>query len=102
VTVRDGRAAGGRRDMDELGLSTAALGLSGPSRVTRSEQGCCPVHDTVEKAWRHPDFFQHRELLHARLPWARPGSGFTLLFEALVLTFAAAMSISKVGAMTRA
>ncbi|MGH3702616.1 MAG: transposase family protein, partial [Pseudonocardiaceae bacterium] len=117
-----------------MGLFTAALGLSGPWRVTRSEfdagatqldryldfargarfacpakdcaQGCAAVHDTVEKTWRHLDFFQHTALLHARLPrvrcpghgvrqvdvpWARPGSGFTVLFEALVLTFAAAM-----------
>jgi transposase len=130
--------------MDELGLFTAALGLSGPWRVTRSEfdaertqldlylgfdrgarfacpakdcaQGCCPVHDTVDKTWRHLDFFQHRALLHAGLPrvrcpehgvrqvsvpWARPGSGFTLLFEALVLSFAAAMPMAKVAAMTR-
>jgi transposase len=70
----------------------------------------------VDKTWRHRDFFQHRALLHARLPrvrcpehgvrqvsvpWARPGSGFTLLFEALVLSFAAAMPMAKVGAMTR-
>ncbi|HKR48149.1 MAG TPA: ISL3 family transposase [Pseudonocardiaceae bacterium] len=60
--------------------------------------------------------FQHRALLHARLPrmrcpehevrqvsvpWARPGSGFTLLFEALVLSFVAAMPMAKVAAMTR-
>jgi transposase len=130
--------------MDELGLFTAALGLGGSWRVVRSEfdaqatrldlyldfergarfacpakdcaQECCPVHDTVDQAWRHLDFFQHKALLHARLPrvrcpehgvrqvsvpWARPGSGFTLLFEALVLTFAAAMPIAKVAAMTR-
>jgi Ni2+-binding GTPase involved in maturation of urease and hydrogenase len=30
-----------------------------------------------------------------------PGSGFTLLFEALVLSFAAAMPMAKVSAMTR-
>ncbi len=130
--------------MDELGLFTAALGLSGPWRVTRTEfdaeaaqldlhlgfdrgarfgcpakdcaQGGCPVHDTVDKTWRHLDFFQHKALLHARLPrvrcpehgvrqvsvpWARPGSGFTLLFEALVLSFAAAMLVAKVAQMTR-
>jgi transposase len=78
-------------------------------------QVCCPVHDTVDKTWRHLDFFQHKALLHARLPrvrcpehgvrqvsvpWARPGSGFTLLFEALVLSFAAAMPMAKVAAMT--
>jgi transposase len=56
--------------------------------------GGWPVHDTVDKTWRHLDFFQHKALLHARLPrvhcpehgvrqvsvpWARPGPGFTLL-----------------------
>ncbi|MCA1682189.1 MAG: ISL3 family transposase [Actinobacteria bacterium] len=130
--------------MDELSLFTAALGLSGPWRVTRTEFdaertqldlyldfdrgarfGCpakdcahsaCEVHDTTEKTWRHLDFFQHKAFLHARqprvrcsehgvrqvsVPWARPGSGFTLLFEALVLTFAQAMPVSKVADMTR-
>jgi transposase len=61
------------------------------------------VHDIHDKTRRHLDFFQHKAFLHARvprvrcpehgvrlvaLPWARPGSGFTMLFEALVLTFA--------------
>jgi transposase len=35
------------------------------------------------------------------VPWARPGSGFTLLFEAWVLSFATAMPMAKVAAMTR-
>ena len=70
----------------------------------------------MDKTWRHLDFFQHKALLHARLPrvrcpdhgvrqvdvsWARPGSGFTVLFEALVLRFATAMPMAKVAAMTR-
>jgi transposase len=130
--------------MDELGLFTVALGLSGPWRVVRTEfdpeatqldlyldfergarfacpakdcaHGDCSVHDTEAKTWRHLDFFQHKAFLHARLPrvrcpehgvrqvsvpWARPGSGFTLLFEALALSFAAAMPMAKVAAMTR-
>ena len=60
----------------------------------------CPAHDTVKKTWRHLNFFQHQAFLHARVPridcpdhgvrlvavpWARPGSGFTLLFEAFVM-----------------
>ena len=68
----------------------------------------CPVHDTVDKEWRHLDFFQHQAYLHARtprtkcpdcgvrlvdVPWARPGSGFTLLFEALAMTLIAAMPV---------
>ncbi len=59
------------------------------------------VHDTEEKTWRHLDFFQHAAYLTVRVPrckcdehgvkrvpvpWAREGSGFTLLFEAPVMT----------------
>jgi transposase len=79
-------------------------------------QGACVVHDTADKTWRHLDFFQFKAFLHARLPrvrcpehgvrqvevsWARPGSGFSMLFEALALTFAAAMPVAKVAEMTR-
>lgn len=60
----------------------------------------CPVHDTVERRWQHLSFFAHACFLHCAVPriktpdgkvstvvvpWARPGSGFTLLFEALAL-----------------
>jgi transposase len=83
------------------------------------QPGCleqqCPVHDTQDKTWRHLDFFQYQAYLHARVPrvrctthgvhqvpvsWARPGSGFTLLFEALLVTFAAAMPVAKIAAFT--
>ena len=71
----------------------------------------CPVHDTAQETWRHLDFFQHRAFLHARtprvncpacgvrkvaVPWARAGSGFTLLFEAYVLALAKAMPVANV------
>jgi len=74
----------------------------------------CPVHDTAEETWRHLDFFQHKAFLHARVPrvtcadcgvlkvkvpWARPGSGFTLLFEAYVLALAKAMPIANVAGL---
>jgi len=67
-----------------------------------------PVYDTKERTWKHLDFFQYETLLHARVPriecstcgvktvhvpWARPGSGFTLLFEALVLHLAEQMPV---------
>ncbi len=143
MTARDSRVEE-VESVDELGLFTAALGLTAPWRVVRTEfdaegarldlylefgrgarfpcpvkdcvHGGCPVHDTADKTWRHMDFFQHKAFLHARAPrvrcpehgvrqvsvsWARPGSGFTMLFEALVLTFAAAMPVAKVAAMTR-
>lgn len=71
----------------------------------------CPVHDTQEKTWRHLDFFQHQAYLHARVPrvrcpthgvrqvevpWARPGSGFTLLFEALIMAMAPHMTMRAI------
>jgi transposase len=71
----------------------------------------CEVHDTTEKTWRHLDFFQHQAYLTARVPrvrcpehgvrqvelaWARAGSGFTLLFEALVMALVAEMPVRAV------
>ena len=71
----------------------------------------CPVHDTSMQQWRHLDFFQHQAYLHARtpritcpdcgvkqiaVPWARPDSGFTLLFEALTMTLVTHMPVAAV------
>jgi transposase len=85
---------------------------------TRGADFPCPVcgqpakvHDTEEKTWRHLDFFQHAAYLTARVPrckcdvdgvkqvqvpWARPGSGFTILFEALIMTLVQAMPVASV------
>ena len=69
----------------------------------------CPVHDTTEKTWRHLDFFQHQAFLTARVPritctkcgvkqvgvpWARKGSGFSLLFEALAMALITHMPVA--------
>ena len=74
----------------------------------------CTVHDTEQKAWRHLDFFQHQAFLTARVPrvrcpehgvhlvkvaWARPGSGFTLLFEALTMALCQQMPIRAVAGL---
>ncbi|MGH7211425.1 MAG: ISL3 family transposase, partial [Acetobacteraceae bacterium] len=74
----------------------------------------CPTHDTERKTWRHLDFFQHQAYLTARVPrvrcatcgvktvsvpWARPDSGFTLLFEAMVMTMVSAMPVKAVARM---
>ncbi len=71
------------------------------------------AHDTVEKTWRHLNFFQHDAFLTAKVPrvrcdkcgvkllpvpWARPGSGFTLLFEAMIMTLAKAMPVKTIAA----
>ena len=74
----------------------------------------CPVHDTTDKTWRHLDFFQHQAFLTARVPritcagcgvrlvtvpWARPGSGFTLLFEAFAMTLVTHMPVAAAAAL---
>ena len=64
------------------------------SRFHCPEAGCgeeaCPVYDTMERTWRHPDFFRYKAFIYAGVPrvactehgvravpvpWARPGSG---------------------------
>jgi transposase len=61
-----------------------------------------PIHDHVERRWQHLDTCQFRTLLcarvprvrcathgvrTARVPWAEPGSRFTLLFERLAIAW---------------
>jgi len=71
------------------------------------------AHDTELKYWRHLNFFQHEAYLTARVPrvkcnqcgirqvkvpWARSESGFTLLFEAMIMTLAKAMPVKTIAA----
>jgi len=71
------------------------------------------VYDHQERKWRHLNFFQHECYIHAnvprvktdsgkvklvKVPWSRPGSSFTLLFEKDVLKLAQEnMSMSGIG-----
>jgi transposase len=85
------------------------------ARFACPQPGCdereCPVHDTEDKTWRHLNFFQYKAYLHAKVPrvrcpehgvrmvtvsWARPESGFTLLFEALLVALAGSMPMRKI------
>lgn len=71
----------------------------------------CPAHDFADKTWRHLNFFQHHCYLHARVPrtkcpehgvkrievpWARPGSDFTLLFEQVAMSLVKEMPVLAV------
>jgi transposase len=77
-------------------------------------QGLHPVHDTQAKRYRHLNFFQHECFIEVRTPrirlpdgrvvlvepdWAGKLSGFTLLFEALVLTMCRQMPFAAVARM---
>ena len=67
-----------------------------------------PAHDFTEQTWRHLNFFQHHCYIHARVPrvrcpehgvkqvkvpWARKGSAFTLLFEQAAMTLVREMPV---------
>jgi transposase len=78
-------------------------------------QGELKAYDSIQKSWRHLDFFQHKAHLHARaprvqctkgcgtkrveVPWARQGRGFTLLFESLMLAMCKKMPVKSVGSL---
>ena len=125
--------------MKDTELLQKALGLAPPWQVSSAEfdpdqkrldirldfpKGStftCPTcgqvglkaYDTIEKTWRHLNFFQHEAHLTARVarincdqcgtrlvdvPWARAGSGFTLLFEAMIMVLAKAMPVKTIAA----
>lgn len=124
-------------------LFTAALGLPAPWRVERAELStakkridfdvictqrrlACPhcaapdqsIHESIQRSWRHLDFFQFEAWLHASVPrvgctacgktsqipvpWAREGSGFTLLFEALALSLCKELPVAHAARHLRA
>lgn len=73
----------------------------------------CRIHDTIERRWRHLNFFQHTCYIHCKVPrvkcadgtvkqvqvpWARKGSGFTMLFEAYsMMLIEYEMPVNRVG-----
>jgi transposase len=77
--------------------------------------GKYPVHDTVRKSWQHLNFFEHTCYINARVPriktdsgkvrlistpWEGLNSGFTQLFEALILQLASSMSVNELSRLT--
>ena len=95
--VREVNFAATEPGQNELHLR---IGFAVGARFSDDAGVSCGVHDTVERRWQHLNFFEHTCFLHCAVPriktltgkvvtvpvpWARPGSGFTLLFEALAL-----------------
>ena len=101
-----------RRRID-FQLSCEAKRLPCP-QCNAPEQG---VHDRLDREWRHLDFFQFEAWLHAGVPrvacsacgktsqidvpWAREGSGFTALFEALALSLCQELPVRQAAALLR-
>jgi len=92
-------------------------------KYTRGSKFLCPVcgkeskvRDTEKRKWKHLNFFQYEAYIHTNLPrvscddckttknvmvpWARPESGFTLLFEAFVMELAHMMPMTNVSKIT--
>gem|GEM_PF-1139227 len=83
--------------------------------VLLCSEGDQPIHDRTQRTWQHLHFFQCKAFVHAPLPrvkyghcgkvtqvevpWARPGSGFTLLMDALILTLAQKLPVSAIAKM---
>ena len=89
----------------------------GATFVDESEESkqAYKAYDTIDKKWQHLNFFQHECHLCARVPrvkrsdgkvrlisppWSGRMSGFTLLFEALLLQLCRAMPVHNVSQLT--
>ena len=91
------------------------IGFQRGSKFEDEEHQQCGVYDSVERSWRHLNFFQHECYLRCQVPriktskgkvrqvavpWARMGSGFTLLFEAFAMSLIEQeMPLNGVGAI---
>ena len=99
-------------DAPQRRLTTISIDFAPRSRFAHAQApGEHPVHDTQIKRLRHLNFFQHECHLDVRVPrvrlpdgkvvlvepdWVGKLSGFTLLFEALVLMLAQQMPFAAV------
>jgi hypothetical protein len=103
--------AGVRFDEASKVLTVGIDFTAGSRFASEAAAGEHPVHDTVTKSYRHLNFFQHECVLEVRTPrvklpdgsvhlvkppFAGKLSGFTLLFEALVLMLAPQMPFAAV------
>ena len=80
-------------------------------KLEEEDESSYPVHDTVQKSWKHLNFFEHECYLRARVPrvrtdagntilvtppWSGKIAGFTLLFEAFILQLCKHMPVNQV------
>ena len=85
--------------------------MAAPLCVQNAGKEKLKVCDAELKSRRHLNFFQHEAYLTSRVPrvkcsqcgirvvdvpWSRSGSGFTLLFEAMIMTLAKAMPVKTI------
>ena len=80
-----------------------------------SENEKVAAYDTIEKVWRHLNFFQYKAYIHCNVPriksskgikmvevpWSRANSGFTMLFEMFVMELAKVMSVKAIARIVK-
>ena len=111
-------------EVEKVDLDTARRRIDFEVRCTARSLACphCGaadqrIHDRLRRSWRHLDFFQFEAWLHADVPrvactgcgktrqagvpWAREGSGFTALFEALALALCRELAVRQAAALLR-
>lgn len=112
--VRGVEFAAGNQGRNELHLQ---IGFTRGAKFPDTTGALCGVHDTVSRQWQHLNFFEHTCFLHCDVPrikgtdgkvktvpvpWARPESGFTLMFEAMVMALIEReMPINRVAELLR-
>ena len=82
-----------------------------PCPICKSPSG---AYDASQQTWQHLNFFQYKTYLHAwvpriscdehgvkqiSVPWARERSGFTLLFEAMIMALVDQMPVKDIADM---
>ena len=111
-------------EVDKVDLDTARRRIDFEVRCQAKVLSCphCGavgqrIHDRLRRSWRHLDFFEFEAWLHADVPrvacsgcgktsqagvpWAREGSGFTALFEALALALCRELPVKQAAALLR-
>lgn len=99
---------------EKSGSVTVSVGMASGAKLSCPTCGKpCPIHDHRQRTWRHLDTCQFTTLVEADVPrvncaehgcqtlpvpWAGPGSRYTLLFESFVLTW---LKVSTVDAVRR-
>ena len=99
---------------ENAGSVTVTVGIAENIQLTCPTCGkSCPVHDHRHRKWRHLDTCQFATLVEADVPrimcpdhgcqtlpvpWAGPGSRYTLLFESFVISW---LKISTVDAVRK-
>lgn len=84
-------------------------------KFVNQEKEKVTAYDTIAKVWRHLNFFQYKAYIHCdvpriknskginmvEVPWSRPNSGFTMLFELFVMELAKIMSVKAIARLVK-